>query len=114
MVTNLPCESLKNEVGNPPPFSGLSAMVQPVGVVKVQVAGDVTAGTVVFTMNAPSSRMGLKITCSLLTVVVLDAVVEVEVSGRDSVQPYWGVDAQEDLSCQQTGVFVTARKPVAG
>ncbi len=34
-------------------------MVQPVGVVTVQVVGELAAGTVVFTMNAPASRIGL-------------------------------------------------------
>jgi hypothetical protein len=58
-LLKLPVESANTEAGKEPPVVGLIAIVKPVGVVDEHVVGEFVGGIVVFTMNMPSSRIGL-------------------------------------------------------
>ena len=64
-LLKLPVESANTDAGNEPPVVGEIAIVNPVGVVDEHVVGELVGGIVVFTMNMPSSRIGLKMTCSV-------------------------------------------------
>src|ERR1700683_3122066 len=65
-LVKLPVESANTEAGNEPPVVGEIAIVKPVGNVEAHLSGLFVGGIVVFTMKMPSSRIGLKITCSLV------------------------------------------------
>src|SRR5580700_606278 len=84
-LLKLPVESANTEAGKEPPVVGLMAIVKPVIVVDAHVVGELVGGMVVFTMNMPSSRIGLKITCSAIAGFV--GVPGITLSGK--THPNW-------------------------